>query len=316
MNSVLDYGAVADGVTNDSPAFVACQAANACFRVPHGVYALNDTVPVLSGKKWFGENATLTHSDPTKRILESIVQGGWSLRGFTLKGKGTGAANATNQGEVGLYADSGQNFSVIDVRGDLFDGRAFVITGAQSGPFHGDAGVLERLGCTGNWLAAEVPAIEGGGSQYTIFKTLQLVGNRQAMRVAAGNCIIDTSNIVMNQYGLELAKGPNHGHGIVSSSNINHNTEWNLHAKDITLGYTLNANHFYGDSPTLGKIILIDSAGVIFNGGKIDCRVENSGPYLNAIKEASFPGSFFSRGGANPTNLDVTGYTPTTRVSL
>lgn len=313
MNSVLSYGAVADGVTDDSAAFIACQAANASFAVPHGTYALNSPVPILSGKTWFGENATLTHNDPTKRILESIVQGGWSLQGkFNLKGKGAGAVGSTNQGEIGLYVDSGQNFVVEGLRVDLFNGRGVVVTGATSGPFHGDAGVFERLAGTGNWLALEVPAIEGGGSQYSIFNTLQLVGNRQAARITAGNCILNGGNIVMNEYGLELASGPNDGHGIASALNINHNTEWNVYAGDVTLGFTFLGCHVFGDSATLGKIILVNSAGIIFHGGTIDCKVENSGAtYMNAIRDAYFPGAYFSVGGTHPGKLAVSGYTPT-----
>lgn len=313
MPSVFDYGAAGDGVTDDSAAFTACQVANPTFRVPKATYALNSPVTILTGKTWICENATFVHDDPTEKILQTTETGNWSILGkLTLVGLGTDAASATDDGEIGLYIDSAQNYRVESLRVDQFDGRGVMVTGAVSGTYHGDAGVFQHLSGTANWLALDVPAVSGGGSQYTIFNNLQLVGNRQAARITAGNCSLGGGNIVMNEYGLELSDGPNDGHGTATALHINHNVQWNIYASDVLLGFTFIGCHVFGDSASLGKIILTDCAGINFDGGTFDCAVENNGAtYMNVLRNGFFPGTYFSVGGTHPAKIAVSGYTPT-----
>lgn len=310
----FNYGALGNGSDPDQNAFISCQAANSYFEVPKATYAFNDVVPIQSGKTWFGKDAKYVHNGPTERIIEAINKDDWALLGkHTFQGLGTGIPGATNDGEVGAYIDSGQRWKLGTIHANLFDGTGVLVTGATSGTYHGDGGVIDHLAGYGNYRALDVPAVSGGGSQYLIVSVVQLVGNYEAARISAGNVVLASGNIVHNTRGLELVTGPNAAHGSTGPLNINHNADWNIKATDILLGHTFNGVHCYGDDAiSLGKIDLSGCANIIFNGGIFDCLVENDGAtYINIMANISIPGSYFSVAGTHPAKMLVSGWTLT-----
>lgn len=52
--NVRDYGAVGDGTTDDTAAFISAQAAGREVFVPEGEYRITSWIPMLSGRRWFG----------------------------------------------------------------------------------------------------------------------------------------------------------------------------------------------------------------------------------------------------------------------
>src|SRR5690606_32876808 len=100
-----------------------------------------------------------------------------------------------------------------------------------------------------------------------------------------------------------LQSGSNHGHGGFHGVNINHNTQWNLKAENVTNGYTFSGCHFYADSGTTGKIILSNSSGISFDGGIVDAPFEVTGSGRNMMQGMFVTGSKTSVGGANPASL-------------
>lgn len=74
MVSILDYGAVGDGVADDTAAFIAACASGKYIVVPFGTYKLDGNIPFLSGTVLYFERATI-----------NITVNG-EINGFTMDG--------------------------------------------------------------------------------------------------------------------------------------------------------------------------------------------------------------------------------------
>ena len=124
---------------------------------------------------------------------------------------------------------------------------------------------------------------EGTGAEYNLFTLLSFSGNDSATNISSGNNIVTTSNIVDNENGVFMSNGSNHGHGIFSAVNINHNRGSNIDADGLVNGYTFSACHVYGDSSTTGLVRLRRSNGIHFSGGTIGATVVDDGGGVNVL---------------------------------
>lgn len=288
---------------------IAAQLASDFIRVPPGTYVLDGTLPILSGKTWEFENVVLEQCNSACTAVLANGQSDFHIRGrLTIRGPLalpethstradmiTAARAFTGSQGDGLRIIGGNRFSIDGVTVEGIDGVGMKLDGSTYAAFlRGERGVISNLTLRGNWngFNASTPAAE-----YLLVRDIIATGNKYAMNVAAGNVRVNGGNIVDNVGGLYLASGTNHAHGGFGGVNINHNEDYNLWANGVTYGETFEGCHFFGDSASLGKIKLEDSAGISINGGIISAAIENSG----TAGKNMLQGAFMSSTSVTPT---------------
>jgi hypothetical protein len=108
--SVKDFGAVGDGVANDTTALQAALTAGTGKSVyfPSGSYAINAALSVPAGTVVFSESATVTQSTAATNAF-TLAGDGITIEGLTIVGPNSGAGSA-------VRADSRNNVVVRDCR--------------------------------------------------------------------------------------------------------------------------------------------------------------------------------------------------------
>lgn len=274
LYSVYNFGAAADDTNDDSAAFIATQLASSTAGfdeviVPSAKYIIDSTVSILGDMTWFFRGGQIRNLTDTVQIFHADTVNDWAFMGsITLRGTLVTTGTST---EGGLKITDCLRYKVENVTARLFKGHGFeffagvsVDGRAQHGQFNNCAAIECNIG----W---EFHA--GTGSEYNVLSGCSAVECVTGVLIAAGNINWSGGNVVDNATGIKLTSGANHGHGIFSGININHN-ETNLRVDDVSLGHTFNGCHWYGDSASLGKIVIVNSKGITIDGGQLDSVVE------------------------------------------
>jgi len=286
--SLEQYGAVGDGITDDSAAFTAAIAA-----LTGATGSGNHTIQLASNRTYlvgvgsvlpagcsiigYGDSSVLKTTG--NGIL--LTTGGeyCSLSNFKMLGNNTGGAQ---QGLLSNY----QYFKAVNLTVDSFYYAGIEsISAAPDGSQHGNqfTNCMVR-NCTsgwGWWLLCE----------YSVFTNCQALGNATGVRWQAGNLNWTGGIITQNSTnGMELVGGGNDGHGVICGVQINHNATnvycWNV----LALGQTLVDCMIYGTGTAIN---LISSVGVRFIGCQIDVdHYYFDGSTGTEFVDCIFPGSF------------------------
>lgn len=115
--------------------------------------------------------------------------------------------------------------------------------------------------------------------------------------VKGGNNRIIGNNASLNGFNLYLDTGANDAHGVAAGNTFNHAGTDNVHANGIVNGFTLANNMYY-----TGNITIVNSTGIVFNGGDISVTTITS----TSNSELVFNGCRFP---TSPT-WTITGNTP------
>lgn len=304
--NVLDYGAVGNGTTDDSAAFIAAATAagvNGAIFVPARTYKINNEVNILAGQTWSFDGAILLHTDDTKIILRANGVDGWAIVGsLILRGTLSGAATAA---ETGLYITNGQRYKVENIQAELFKGKGIWLDGTSTGSFRGDEG--QFVNCSAYECTIGIQIDAGAGAEYNTWTNTNISGCVTGMIMAAGNNTVVGGSIVDNTTGVKLTAGANHCHGMFVGVNINHNNSENLHAENVTNGHTFSACHFYGNGGSTGIIWFENSRGIHVHGGVIDCHIYNDGggsSGINVVENNYFPDDYGVQLVSNDSSLD------------
>lgn len=262
--NVLDFAA-ANNINDDGPAFESAQAAaiaagSKLVVVPANTYLINTQVNLAAGVTWLFLGATLRTSLDTMTILSADTISDWSILG-SLEFVGSKAAPGGETSQNGLYIKDCERYRVDGVLGRTLKGKAFHLTGSLS-PSQRARGRFSNCAAYGCAVGRQLDA--GNGAEYTTWVNWCASGNDVGETVGAGNTVTNGGSIVDNIVGVNLIGGTNHGHGIHSGVQVNHNGK-NLVATDVTLGHTFADCHWYD-----GDIELTNSAGIVLDGGDID----------------------------------------------
>lgn len=303
--SVQAHGAIGDGLTNDTAAFIAAQLADDAIVIPSGTYRLASTIDLASGKTWISEGARLIHDNDTSPILQANGISDWAILGHLIcEGHLTTEAST---GEGGLRVLSSNRGYVQRLTAKLFKGRGLEITGSSAGPYRGDALKIDSLMLAENYQGLVVAA--AAGCEYSLISSIEAVGNIYPAVIHGGNTRVNGGNIVDNVNGVVLGAGSNHGHGGFHGVNINHNTNYNLSASLVTNGFTFDACHFYGDGDTLGRILLNGCQGIGIHDGIVDAAIDVSGSGRNMFSGNYIAGSKGVTGSGAASLLRTQNYT-------
>lgn len=262
--NVLDYAA-ADDATDDGAAFESAQTAaiaagSKLVVVPAGDYLINTQVDLAAEVTWMFLGARLRTSLDAMTILSADTISDWALIGSVhLMGSKVGPGGETAQ--KGLYIKDCERYRVEGVLGRALKGMGFHLTGTLS-PSERARGRFSNCAAHGCAVGRQLDA--GNGAEYTTWTNWNASGNDVGETVGAGNTVTNGGSIVDNTVGVKLIGGTNHGHGIHSGVQINHNGK-NLVATDVALGHTFADCHWYD-----GDIELTNCAGIVLDGGDMD----------------------------------------------
>jgi hypothetical protein len=280
--NILDFGADPTGLIGCDLAIAAAQASGLTVVVPDGTYLLEGTVSLNTGETWLLNGGQFIHSDDTIPMFSAAGVSDLTLLGH-LKCKGMLSTQA-DTGESAVVFDGVNRCYVQRITATCFKGSAVKIAGVSAGSYRGDTLNIDSLAVHENKRGLDV--IPGSGAEYCLIGSIEASGNILAARIGAGNTRIKGGNIVDNVDGIELVSGTNHGHGGLHGVSINHNSGFNLKATSVTYGFTINGCHFYGDSPSAGKVILQNCAGINIADGILSAMVEVIGTqYVNVIRD-------------------------------
>lgn len=266
----MDYGAVADGITDDSAAFTAAAAAANCILVPAGTYLKNTQTNISSNQTWILDSATIKQTGTSTIMFSASNVSDWAIIGNgVLQGSGAGGPLS----ECLMYAAGGKRGRVVNLTCKNSSGWGFK---RDPGTFATPRGDMNQyVNCSGysNYYGMECTA--GSGAEYSTWTNCNFTSNTFGAAIEAGNITLSGGNIVDNINGLYLGPGTNHGHGICSGVSINHNTNYNLKADTITNGYVFSGCRFYADSTITGYVWLNASQGISIIGGILDSVIKN-----------------------------------------
>ena len=263
--SVMEYGAVADNSTDDGAAFAAAQSAavaagSKLVVVPAGNYRINTQIDISADVTWLFLGARLTTTLDTMTILSADTVDGWAIVGDVRLNGSLSTPDA--QSQIGLRIDDSNRYRVEGVTAQNLKGQGFLVTGTASPGERGDRGQFTSCAAYDCTIGRQIDA--GAGGEYTIWTNWSASDCATADIIGAGNTVTVGGSIVDNDVGVQLVAGSNHGHGIYSAVQINHNTT-NVTAEDITYGFM-----FEGCNVHEGPLAFDNCAGIVFDGGIID----------------------------------------------
>lgn len=311
-----DYGA--DGtVSGDTAAFLALCANERSVLIPPRItpYVLDETINIASGQHWrwlpgaeaqFTKDITLFHATDIED---------WSFTGRPyIRGSLTSLSEDTSQ--IAFRVSGCRRYLVENLAASHCKGAGIYVDGNAATPpsyltylgqnmnVHSDRGVFSNPSV---WLSRRgISITHDAGPEYLLFSNSQVTRCGDGVEIDAGNARFLGGNIGDNLVGVKLNSiGVNHGHGGLHGLNINHNHDKNLHAEGVTLGYTLDSCHFYGNpqiSAVSGLIWLQGCSMVRFNNCVVDCAVYNdsgAGSGANYMTNCLFPTNHDSSGSKN-----------------
>lgn len=260
------YGAVGDGVSDDTTPILACLAANPCVRF-YAKYKITGTLHIKSGQRIYSDNCTITYATTSGIAILADSATNWQIDG-KLTIRGSGKANNT---AVGIKSNYSDHFLISGVTCSNISGWGFLFTGNYKLP-RGNAGMVSD--CYADSCATGLDVHYH--SEFLSFVNFNSTANIQGVTILAGNTSMTGGNVVDNDYGIYLgdALSTNNAHGILNGINVNHNTNNNLDCENVQYGETISNCHFYGTSTN--NIIINNSYGVSFTGGIIDGLISNT----------------------------------------
>lgn len=308
-----DFGALCDGSTDDTAAFVAAAASTAkVIVVPYSATTCNvagSTLGAITGvanQTWINWGATIKNTAAGKIVFNFTDVDGWSLQGnWKLQGVNGGTVG-TPSSEALLYIAGGHNWSVDHVYCTNSNGWCVKNDPGLSLTPRGDKGHIGLIEGKNNYTLFENTV--GTGSEYVTIGSIKGSLNTFPLIIAAGNTVVNSCTLTDNTNGVYIGNGSNHAHGRIANCESNHNTNYNWKFDQVTNGMNIVNSSCYGDSPTTGIMWFNASSGINWIGGSIDCQIKNdSVAGRNSIVGAFMPtttGSTTANGTSGETSME------------
>lgn len=272
------FGALCDGVHDDAQWFRAAAASGSPYVVvPGGTYIINSSWSPASGQHWIFLGATLTPNVPNVVMVAVSAKNYWAFTGRLTLLAGIAGSGPTEN----LMTIAGSH-------GYLVEGARFTLNYGYGVDISGSVG---RDGAKFSNCIFDNANVAGvriqAGAEYTQFVNCNWISNTVGIDLTAGNTTFVNCNITDSaDTGVILRSGSNHGHGIFANCQFNHNTNYCVHAINVTLGFSFQGCSFYS-SGTADNVFSIDgSEGIIIDGGLWDTPLTLTGgtlPGLNVM---------------------------------
>lgn len=282
---VRAFGAVGDGVTDDTTAIQAALNANRNVYVPNGTYIVSN-LTLNNNQKLFGDGASSTlkfKTGSTGFMLEANTSG-VLLSYLGLDGGNDqyypGVTSAGNRSALHI-SELSYNTIIDSVSIHGFDNIGIALNGNASTQRYAPP-VISNVNLYRNYVGIDTGYLitlptDTNGGEYLRITNVDATYNRIGVRIASGNVILNNSIIETNGYGIYIAGIYNNSHGTIVGNLINHNTIYGLYAENSENGMSIIGNQsFYGDW-YLNNVTGFNIQGNTFKGGLTNFYLINGG---------------------------------------
>ncbi len=266
--SPQDYGAVGNGIVDDTNAIKQCFLENKNVFL-YGSYKITNFIEIYSDQFVFSNNATITRASTNSATMVALARNNIQIKGsLTIIGSGNSSGTAS-----GITFSGCDNIKVDGVVFKDISGIALWFkSGAVAMP-RGDGALVSNIQVYNSYIGLQCD-FDNQGEYHSFVNFNATLCNTGAV-ITAGNTSITGGNIVDNATGVNIGglAGTNNSHGILNGVNINHNT---LNAKFSIAenGHTISGCHFYGDATN--NIEIVNSRGLNFTNCMISGVIKNT----------------------------------------
>ena len=280
--NVRYWGAVGDGITNDSAAFK--MAFDSCqnIYVPKGSYIVGNLLVKYNNFsiRGDGESSILKfRTGATGTMIDcdsfQVDVSNLQLQGGTNTDYRYSGYSGKDRNGIALKSSRNSRLTKLTIQG--FENRGIWLDDKVTA-----APIIERLSVQEVWLMYNYIGLETGlnGEQHALYSKVYCVMNRFGIIGGEGNLNFSLCTLDKNYYGLYLdGTRANDGHGNMIGSLFNHNI-YPVWARQLANGFT-----FIGNQIHQGTFIIDTCSNVDVNGGRIDLTTWSlHGTGLNQIR--------------------------------
>lgn len=225
---------------------------------PADTYKITASIPIIANQVGTLDGAIINITGSIKVFTATSVND-WSLLGsFTVVGDNDAAGSLIGTGAA-LNVTSCNRWQAYNIQAKNIKGWGILIDGVNATPL-GDQG--RTYGCMAD--ACYIGSESTPTAEYCQHYGFDVTHCDTGVIATAGNTTYIGGNVVQNTVGILLNAGTNHGHGIFSGVNINHNTTA-INAASVVNGHSFENCHIYE-----GLIIFNHSTGIVIRGGIVD----------------------------------------------
>lgn len=266
-----DYGAVGDGVTDDTAAIQAALNSGFPIAVLQKTYLITSTVLITTGAFMFGygfKSKFLTTSNITMFDIAGLNVANITIDSINFSGNRVGAAQ---KGIVCSGTGAFQDNYNIKISNCDFRDFSFAIQSTFNGSGnYKTVFTLQQCYFDNNFSGFQA----GERGEYHLLDNCSFNGNDFGVNFfGGGNNSMIGGQITNGGTGFKVNGGTNDGHAMAVGVKINHNTI-NVEANAVSLHYLFSSCMFYA-----GKILVTSSTGIRFDScefGNWDLEVTNS----------------------------------------
>lgn len=311
MVNVKEFGAVGDGVTNDSTVFKTvidyARINKTPIIIPPGTYIIGtqilyDSVSI-SGQN---NNAVIKSTDVGKSCFVSDGADNWDISNLKFIGSNSSSSidslSIPDLSQIGisiLNASNGWKINNCDFSN--FKGSAIKQTNSSTFNTEYAGGTITNSNFWLNNRAIDFRQY----AEYNIVSNCQITKNVFGIYNIGGNNKYNSNSIRSNYIGLYIGDGGNDSHGNANSNDFNHNT-YGIYAVNTYIGYTFSGNSIFNSEVYLYAVAGFSFVGNNFGGvkwtqigGDMNCFIGNtvlggdtSFTISNAILETFFNFSY------------------------
>lgn len=276
LKTLLDFNAVCDGLTDDHQAFIDAKNSGVLAIVLPAANCVNQSeVPLAANQTWVGNNTTISHTTVGGINMSATDIDNLSMSGITFQGVNGGTVAGAPTAEALLYIAGSHKPNLRDLKFKNSNGWGLKRDpGASTSP-RGDHGVASGLDFSKNYYGFETTP--GTGAEYFDLTNTQFTANTFPLVIDSGNIAVVNANVEENVNGVYIGPGANNGHGVITNVQSNHNTNYQWKFDSLTNGESVNNSNCYADGGVSPGIWLLNTKGIKFNDGSIDCLIQNDG---------------------------------------
>lgn len=297
--NVLDFGAVADGTTNNTAAFQAAVNTGLPVYVPSaGTFLLSTSVTLQPGQLLYGDGfGSIIKITANTRAI--VMDSAARVTGIKFVGNGKAGSGSFNTG-ISLNGSPGaqvDNCMFTDFAGDPVNNGGGGIFGSVIFTSASDGARISNCYFLNNDCGLNLPA----RAEYVTVDGNTFGANTCAILAIAGNTIISNNIIQNNTTAIKVLDGTNNAHSVISNNLINHNV-YPYWFEDIDFG---NGMSVEGNDCFYGGVVFINVSNLRITG---DVWHHMDSIHLDNTSFISFTGGFLGEDLGTTTPITINKY--------